>query len=79
MRTLATVLGIVFLLTGLIIKYTNWIRTDNILMAFVWKLPRWVIYWSAIRLWAHGTSGKWGNTSPTELTFDVALDRWNCS
>ena len=34
---------------------------------FVDRLPRWVIYWCAMRLWVAG---------PPEITLDKAIRRW---
>lgn len=39
-------------------------------------LPRKVAYWCAVRVWAHGTMGRWGNEHPTDLTVHTALNRW---
>jgi hypothetical protein len=39
-------------------------------------LPRWLVYWATIRLWAHGTTGRWGNTDPGQLSLFEAMDRW---
>lgn len=49
---------------------------ENLLLWFVGILPREIVYRATIRLWAHGTSGQWGHTSPMELTIDEALKRW---
>lgn len=41
-----------------------------------WKLPRRLVYWSAIRLMAHATAGEYGSTCPSELNVIEALKRW---
>jgi hypothetical protein len=41
-----------------------------------WRLPRRVVYWCAIRLFAHGTTGRYGHTVAPELTVMDALERW---
>ena len=51
-------------------------RKEKILMAIVWKLPRWLIYWASIRLFAHATTGIYGNTITPELNIIDALKRW---
>jgi hypothetical protein len=38
--------------------------------------PRWLAYWCAIRVWAHGTTGPYGTTEASALTLDEALRRW---
>jgi hypothetical protein len=40
------------------------------------RLPKKIIYFCGIRLWAHGTTGKYGNTEAPTLTVADALDRW---
>ena len=41
-----------------------------------WKLPRRLAYWCAIRVIAHATTGKYGNTVVPELRAMDALKRW---
>jgi hypothetical protein len=41
-----------------------------------WRLPRRVVYWSAIRLLAETTTGRWGETLVPELTVLDAVKRW---
>jgi hypothetical protein len=42
----------------------------------VWRLPRWMVYWSTIRLLAHATQGKYGNQIVPDLLAMDALKRW---
>jgi hypothetical protein len=51
-------------------------RREKAAMWFAWHLPKWVVYWCAIRLGAHATTGKYSNTNVPELTFTDALKRW---
>lgn len=39
-------------------------------------LPRWLVYWAAIRLMAHATTGKYDTTIVPELNAIDALKRW---
>ena len=41
-----------------------------------WKLPRRVVLWSAIRLIAFATQGKYSSTIVPELTAMDAVKRW---
>lgn len=41
-----------------------------------WRLPRRLVYLAFIRLWAHGTTGQWGDQHPGLMTFDEASKRW---
>lgn len=52
------------------------VRKEKLWMAFVWRLPRRLVYWCVIRCFAHGTTGVYGGTHPSSLTFDTLLDRW---
>jgi hypothetical protein len=58
--------------------YRLWLRRKrhDAFVWVIWKLPRSVIYWAFIRLWAHGTTGQYGNTHPDDLTWSEALKRW---
>lgn len=42
----------------------------------VWRLPRGLCYWCALRVMAHATVGKWGHESPSDVTLFQVLDRW---
>lgn len=42
----------------------------------IWKLPKSLVYWCAIRLGAHATTGEFSNTVVPELSFMDALKRW---
>jgi hypothetical protein len=51
---------------------------DRLYHLLVWHvLPRRLVYWCAIRLGAHATTGPHGNTVVPELTFIEALQRWD--
>lgn len=49
---------------------------QKIVMGIVWVLPKSIIYWAAIRLGAHATTGEYGNQVVPELHFMDALKRW---
>ena len=38
--------------------------------------PRWLVYWCAVRLMSHATTGKWGLEDSTGITCIDALKRW---
>ncbi len=56
--------------------WVQWQVVDKMVQWIAWRLPRSVVYWAVIRMWAHGTTGKYGNTHPMSLTLDQALERW---
>ena len=50
--------------------------SDKWKLWIIHRLPKWVVYWCAIRLGAHATCGKYGNQNVPELKFMEALKRW---
>lgn len=61
------------------IKYRINRRLEKILISIVWKLPRKVVMWSAIRVVAHATDGKYSNQVVPDLLAMDALKRWDAS
>lgn len=51
-------------------------QRERLEMAVAWRLPRWLVYWAAIRLIAYGTTGRYGATVVPELSAMDALKRW---
>ena len=51
-------------------------QKEKIIMGIVWRLPRWLVYWCSIRMVAHATTGKYGNTVTPELSAMDAIKRW---
>ena len=49
---------------------------EKFLLWFCWKLPRSVVYWCAIRLMAHATTGQFSNQEVPALLAVDALKRW---
>lgn len=50
--------------------------TERAQLWLVYRLPRWLIYWAAIRLIAHATMGKYDKQVVPKLTAMDALKRW---
>ena len=50
---------------------------DKILMSVVWKLPKSIVYFCAIRLVAYATTGKYSRTIVPELSAMDAIKRWD--
>ena len=46
------------------------------MMRLAWAMPRPLVYWCAIRLMAHATTGKHGSQEVRKLTAMEALQRW---
>lgn len=42
-----------------------------------WKLPKKVVYWCAIRLFAHATTNEYSSQNVPELLAIEALKRWD--
>jgi hypothetical protein len=51
-------------------------RQEKLLLWFVWRLPRTLVMWCAVRVHAHATTGRYGNTNPGDLTIMEAMKRW---
>lgn len=49
---------------------------EKLQMKVAWLMPRWLVYWCSIRLIAHATTGKFGDTIVPELPAMDALKRW---
>lgn len=58
------------------IKYDLSRKWENVIMYLVWKLPRKIVYWSAIRVATHATTGEYKYQVVSELTLVEALQRW---
>lgn len=52
-------------------------KIENAWIWVAWSLPHTLVKWAAIRLVAHATQGKYGNTHVVELTAMDALKRWD--
>lgn len=57
-------------------KYEVERRDERLLIWFVWRLPKRLVYWCAIRVGAHATTGKYDSKTTPELLFVDALHRW---
>lgn len=49
---------------------------DRALRWIVWRLPRSIVFWAAIRVVANATTGPYENQVVPELSAMDALDRW---
>lgn len=51
--------------------------TERVSMKLAWLLPRRVVMWAYVRVGAHATTGRYGNTVVPELSMMDALKRWD--
>ncbi len=58
------------------LRYEAGKRAERALMALVWRLPRRLVFWCAVRVGAHATTGAYSNQVVPELRFTDALQRW---
>lgn len=50
---------------------------ERLWLWLVWKLPRELVYWCAIRLMSHATAGDYSHVVTPEVTVIEALERWH--
>ena len=51
-------------------------RREKAVCWFVWRLPKWVVYWCGVRLFAHATTGPWGHEEAPAVKLVDAMDRF---
>lgn len=49
----------------------------RLMLKLIWKLPRGLCAWAAVRVMSHATTGQWSNQVVPELTAMDALKRWD--
>lgn len=49
---------------------------EKVMVGIAWSMPRWLVFWCAIRLGAHATTGEHSSQDTNELSFSDALKRW---
>ena len=49
--------------------------TGKMLLWFVWRLPKRVVYWCGIRMCAHATTGEYSNTVVPDLSMMDMVER----
>lgn len=50
---------------------------EKVVMRIAWALPKKLVYWCAIRVMAHATTGKHQDQVVPDLLALEALDRWD--
>jgi hypothetical protein len=58
-------------------RYTLSRWYERRLMALAWHLPARLVYWCAIRVGAHASTGGYGRVIASDLNFIEALKRWD--
>ena len=49
---------------------------ERLWFKLAWFIPRKLVYFAAIRLWANSTQGQWSHVYPMDVTVDEAVERW---
>lgn len=57
-------------------KGNSTMKREDVQMFIARLLPRWLVYWAAIRLGVNATTGEWSHQNVPELYFTDALQRW---
>jgi len=58
------------------LKYRIKRKTEKWMLWVVWRLPKRLVMWCAIRVMANATTGQYSNQVVPELTAMDALTRW---
>jgi hypothetical protein len=58
------------------LKYWAKRKAEKWMLRLVWKLPKRLVMWCAIRVMANATTGPYGNQVVPDLTAMDALARW---
>lgn len=58
-------------------RYKKDFLIEELLFFIAYHLPRRVVYYAAIRLLAHATTGRYGNEETPAINGVTALKRWN--
>lgn len=49
---------------------------EKITISIAWMMPKYLVYWCAVRLFSYATSGEYSDQVAPELLAMEALDRW---
>jgi hypothetical protein len=63
--------------TILLRNIINYESMDKFYLWLVWKLPRRLIMWAAVRVISHATTNQWSNQVVPSLKAMDALERWD--
>lgn len=56
--------------------WRRWLR-EKIMFMIAWWLPKCLVYFVGIRLWAHATASPHGNVDATQITMDEVIKAWD--
>lgn len=63
-------------LTPIHLKYEIKRRLEKMLIWFVWRLPRTLVKWCTVRVFAHATTHPYGDTHPDDVGYSTVMKRW---
>lgn len=52
-------------------------RMENFWLWLSYRMPKALIYWCALRVAVHATTGEWAREEVDSVSIMVALDRWD--
>lgn len=58
------------------IKHGFYVKIEKLQTAIVWRLPRWVIKWATVRLFANATTGNLQYVPVDQVTYSEAMNKW---
>ena len=50
---------------------------EKLCISLAWRLPKRLVYWCAIRVNAHATTGQYSNQIMGDLTIEDSMKRWD--
>lgn len=49
---------------------------EKFMFAVAWCVPKWLVYFVGIRLWAHATTGKYSDVNATDIKMSDVIKAW---
>ncbi len=49
---------------------------ERLWFKLAWFIPRKLVYFAVIRLWANATQGQWSHVAAPDVTVSEAIERW---
>ena len=54
-----------------------YVMRERAAIAIAWAMPRWLVKWCVVRVFAHATTGRWSHQEAPALDYATAMRRWD--